>query len=278
MPATATRHRHSRAMGASASSPQENPTRCSTNNLHPSSGDFAFRAQQAPLSLPADTKKRVIGVLGGSFDPITDGHLKCACEIVHAGVADEVWLVPCGVRPDKPSLLTPYLHRLIMCHLAINTSFGSSFPIRACDIEMGEEMALSTYHLMKRLKEQYPGPEFKFVLGGDLIAGPGSLRTWDAPGVPDAGERLYKESKFILLDRAGFAVPPDLPPNFTRLKAREGTNMVTEDVSSSEIRRRMNIGKEDLTGLTQGNYQMVDGLLSPPVLAHIIRYKLYITR
>ena len=111
-------------------------------------------------------------------------------------------------------------------------------------------------------------------------------------------------------------MPPDLPPNFTRLKAREGTNMVTEDVSSSEIRRRMNIGKHGLTGLAQGNYQMVmpptspppppltpkaitpflaarraicltgwhcailqvDGLLSPPVLAHIIRYKLYITR
>jgi len=227
------------------------------------------------MHLPADDNKRVIAVLGGSFDPITDGHLKCACEIVHAGMAEEVWIVPCGRRPDKPSLKTPYLHRLIMCHLAINTSFGSSFPIRACDIEMGEDEALSTYHLMKRLQEQYPSPDFKFVLGADLIAGPGSLRTWGAPGVPDAGERLYQHSKFILLDRAGYAVPPDLPHNFTRLKAREGTNMVTEDVSSSEIRRRMNIGKDGVIALGRGNYQMVDGLLSPPVLAHIIRYKLY---
>jgi hypothetical protein len=60
-------------------------------------------------------KKHRIAVLGGSFDPITDGHLKCACEIVHANVADEVWIVPCGRRPDKPSLKTPYIHRLIMC-------------------------------------------------------------------------------------------------------------------------------------------------------------------
>ena len=79
-----------------------------------------------------------IAVLGGSFDPITDGHLKCACEIIHARKAQEVWIVPCGTRPDKPSLKTPYMHRLIMCHLAVNTTFGSSFPIRVCDIEMAE--------------------------------------------------------------------------------------------------------------------------------------------
>eukprot|EP00965_Chrysotila_dentata_P217976 6190335-Pleurochrysis_carterae.AAC.3 len=199
-------------------------------------------------------KQRIIAVLGGSFDPITDGHLKCACEIVHAGVADEVWIVPCGVRKDKPSLQTPYLHRLIMCHLAINTSFGSNFPIRACDIEMSEGKALSTYHLMKRLRKEYPGPRFKFVLGADLYS---SLQDWTAPWVPDAGKRLYKECEFILLDRAGYTIPTELPANFTLLKAREGTQMVTEDVSSSEIRRRMNIGQSDFEDLTHGNYNMV---------------------
>eukprot|EP00966_Prymnesium_polylepis_P024222 557917-Prymnesium_polylepis.2 len=38
-------------------------------------------------------KTGTVAVLGGSFDPITDGHLKCACEIVHARMADEVWIV-----------------------------------------------------------------------------------------------------------------------------------------------------------------------------------------
>ena len=139
-----------------------------------------------------------IAVLGGSFDPITCGHLKCACEIVHARKAQEVWIVPCGTRPDKPSLKTPYMHRLIMCHLAVNTTFGSSFPIRVCDIEMPEKQALSTYHLMKRLQQDYPGKEFSFVLGADLLE---SLKAWDAPGVPDAGVRLWNECSFIVLDR-----------------------------------------------------------------------------
>jgi len=221
-------------------------------------------------------KRKRIAVLGGSFDPITDGHLKCACEIVHARVADEVWLVPCGKRPDKPSLRTAYLHRLTMCHLAVNTSFGSSFPIFVCDIEMGEEQALSTWHLMKRLAEEYPEPLFFFVLGADLVSGAGSIREWGAPGIPDAGERLYRgEGQFILLDRPGFPVPPDLPPNFIRLKPLKGTQLITEDVSSSEIRRRMNIDDRDKAEMGRGNFMMVDGLLSPAVLAHIIRYRIY---
>jgi len=35
-------------------------------------------------------KKTRIAVLGGSFDPITDGHLKMACEIINSRCADEV--------------------------------------------------------------------------------------------------------------------------------------------------------------------------------------------
>jgi len=237
-----------------------------------------------------------IAVLGGSFDPITDGHLKCACEIVHARKAQEVWIVPCGRRPDKPSLKTPYMHRLIMCHLAVNTTFGSSFPIRVCDIEMAEEQALSTYHLMERLKQDYPSKDFCFVLGADLID---SLKTWDAPGVPDAGLRLWNECSFLVLDRPGYEIPENLPPNFIELTPLAGSTIVTEEVSSSEIRRRIskpkpqshavglrrsstgdNFGESEKHEIEQamssgGNFEMVDGLLTPAVLAHVIRYRLY---
>jgi len=237
-----------------------------------------------------------IAVLGGSFDPITDGHLKCACEIVHARKAQEVWIVPCGTRPDKPSLKTPYMHRLIMCHLAVNTTFGSSFPIRVCDIEMAEEQALSTYHLMKRLKQDYPDKDFCFVLGADLLD---SLKAWDAPGVPDAGVRLWNECNFLVLDRPGYEIPDNLPPNFIELTALAGSKIVTEEVSSSEIRRRISKPKPQQHGAGErvrrqssafgesekheieqamssgGNFEMVDGLLTPAVLAHIIRYRLY---
>ena len=197
---------------------------------------------------------------------------------MHARKADEVWIVPCGVRPDKPSLKTPFLHRLTMCHLAVNTSFGSSFPIRVCDIEMEERCALSCWHLMQRLSAEYPDKEFRFVIGADLIA---DLKSWDAPGVENAGERLYRECRFLVMDRPGYLIPADLPPNFIRLTAAEGTTIVTQEVSSSEMRKRMRMqhvhqfGDDERANMLQGNFTMVDGLLTPAVLAHIMRYRLY---
>jgi len=218
-----------------------------------------------------------VAILGGSFDPITDGHLKCACEIIHARNADEVWIVPCGTRPDKPSLRTPYLHRLTMCHLAVNTSFGSHFPIFVCDIEMNEPEALACYHLMAKLQSDYPHHNFSFVIGADLVA---DLKSWDAPGVDKAGNWLYEHTSFLVMQRPGYVLPPDLPANFELLTALSGTEIVTENVSSSEIRRRIggekiNYGDVERVELQSGRLDMVDGLLTPSVLAHIIRYRLY---
>jgi hypothetical protein len=113
-------------------------------------------AGEEPQFHVSPVKKRTrVAVLGGSFDPITDGHLKMACEIINSRCADEVWIVPCGPRPDKPSLRTPVFHRYIMCHLAVNTTFGARYPVKVCDFEVHEPKALATFHLMARLKREY---------------------------------------------------------------------------------------------------------------------------
>jgi len=237
------------------------------------------------ISLHDCSQGKRIAILGGSFDPITTGHLKVAVEIVHMRKADEVWLVPCGVRPDKPSLRTPYMHRMLMCHLAVNTTFGSQFPIRVCDLEMHEPMALSTYHVMEKLGQVYPQKQFFFVVGADLIS---EIKKWDAPNVPDAGERLYANSNFLVMERPGYDIPPDLPANFTLVTGVAGANVVTEDTASSEIRRRIkplvperqtnNFAETERSFLQLGDYSMVDGLLPPAVLAHVIRYQLYVDK
>lgn len=60
---------------------------------------------------------------------------------------------------------------------------------------------------------------------------------------------------------------------------------MTEQVSSSEIRRRLrppvaerqrtNFEETERGFLQEGDFTMVDGLLTPAVLAHVIRYRLY---
>ena len=82
---------------------------------------------------------------------------------------------------------------------------------------------------MERLKQDYPSKDFCFVLGADLID---SLKTWDAPGVPDAGLRLWNECSFLVLDRPGYEIPENLPPNFIELTPLAGSTIVTEEVPS----------------------------------------------
>ena len=57
------------------------------------------------LSPTSPVKIVRVGVLGGSFDPPTISHLQMASETINKGLADEVWMIPCGARPDKPNLL-----------------------------------------------------------------------------------------------------------------------------------------------------------------------------
>ena len=77
--------------GMTTSAPPSDPSASATEAI-----------SQLSLSLEDCSRGRRIAVLGGSFDPITTGHLKVACEIIHTRKADEAWIVPCGARPDKP--------------------------------------------------------------------------------------------------------------------------------------------------------------------------------
>ena len=56
-----------------------------------------------------------------------------------------------------------------MCHLAVDTTYGTRFPIKVCNEEVFEEMALNSYVLMQRLEAKYPNKTFLFACGSDLI-------------------------------------------------------------------------------------------------------------
>jgi nicotinic acid mononucleotide adenylyltransferase len=62
-----------------------------------------------------------------------------------------------------------------MCHLAVDTTYGTRFPIKVCDAEVFEEQALNSFVLMEKLEKKHPDVKFLFACGSDLIP---SLRTW----------------------------------------------------------------------------------------------------
>ena len=78
---------------------------------------------------------------------------------------DEVWIVPCGPRPDKPTLVTSPLDRYNMCHLAIHATFSANFPVKVIPTEVYEPKAMTTPTVLSTLQKQYPNIDFKFVMG-----------------------------------------------------------------------------------------------------------------
>eukprot|EP00299_Pterocystis_sp_00344_P011462 c5353_g1_i6.p1 GENE.c5353_g1_i6~~c5353_g1_i6.p1 ORF type:complete len:224 (-),score=32.84 c5353_g1_i6:118-789(-) len=165
---------------------------------------------------PQTGEKRRVAILGGSFNPITHAHLSLVAQVAHARLVDEVWITPCGPRPDKPNMTTTPLHRLVMCHLAVEDYFDSTFPVKVCDYEIGLPRAKGTWSLMEHFVNTYHDIEFYFVVGDDLID---QMPSWDDPECSDplaAGVMLMKNN-ILVAHRPGYASKATLPPNFTRI-------------------------------------------------------------
>lgn len=179
-----------------------------------------------------------IGILGGSFDPIHNGHLniaKSACREFHL---DEVWFIPAGHSPNKNEKeMTPTAERAQMVELAINAI--PAFRLSMLEIESQETSY--TYLTLTKLKERYPDTQFYFIMGADSLD---YFETWCHPEIICENaiiltavrdeldlEEIQKKISFIQT-----LFPAEIYP------IRTGKT----DVSSTELRKQIEYGKINL--------------------------------
>jgi nicotinate-nucleotide adenylyltransferase len=118
-----------------------------------------------------------VGILGGSFDPIHNGHLHMAVCAHQAVPLDQVWLMPAGHSPNKDeSRMTDSRHRLRMCELASEPYDWLS--VSSLEIDALEKSY--TYRTFEKLHEQYPQHQFFFIMGGDSF---GYFDQWKHPEI-----------------------------------------------------------------------------------------------
>lgn len=105
-----------------------------------------------------------IGLFGGSFNPIHNGHIQLAESIRQLLGLDEVWFVVSPQNPLKPagSLLADDA-RLEMVAMALNSHPG----LVATDIEMTMPKPSYTCDTLRLLSQQYPDHRFTLLIGGD---------------------------------------------------------------------------------------------------------------
>ena len=117
-----------------------------------------------------------IGILGGTFNPIHNGHLALATAAAKQYDLEEVWLMPSKLPPHKSHFaMLPEQHRLAMAGLAAKAD--KRFVVS--DFELLREGLTYTADTLELLTKEYPDCRFYFIIGGDSLV---SFLNWRQPG------------------------------------------------------------------------------------------------
>ena len=196
---------------------------------------------------------RRIGIMGGTFDPIHNGHLVCAEQVREDFKLHAIIFIPTGQPVFKRGKkIASGQQRLAMCRGAIadNPFFDVSAIARG-----GDTYTIDT---LRTLRAHYPkNVELFFIAGADAIA---SVSKWK-----DSDE-MGKLARFVGVDRPGYelseerraaikASAPGIDISFLTIEALA--------ISSSELRNRLESGRS------------IRYLTPQVVVDHVMEHKLY---
>ncbi len=168
-----------------------------------------------------------IGLMGGSFDPVHFGHLMAAQDVIEQFSLDRMILVPAAQAPLKPKEVQAAAgDRLAMLRLAME---GEPL-MEVSDYELNKGGVSYTIDTVRHFREQHPGDEFYWVIGGDQLP---LLSKWKEIG------ELVKLIGFIFMERPGHPAGPlrEIPG----LVLHRGKGHLIE-ISSTELRERAQRG------------------------------------
>ncbi len=113
-----------------------------------------------------------IGVFGGTFDPIHNGHLRLARAFAEKMKLDQIILIPSAIPPHKMrTYMASGEDRLAMCRLAV-----AEDPLfTVSDIEIARGGASFTVDTLEELTNTISNAEFFLLTGADMFL---SLSTW----------------------------------------------------------------------------------------------------
>lgn len=134
-----------------------------------------------------------IGILGGTFDPVHEGHVQLASAAKLEFALDKVLLIPAADPPHKSlAEITPYRHRLAMLKRAVPGTKG----LEASDIEARLPTPSYTIDTVRYLQSSGGSlTHYYFIIGVDAFA---DLLSWKAYA------ELLQNVTLIVANRKGF--------------------------------------------------------------------------
>ena len=178
-----------------------------------------------------------LGVVGGTFDPIHNGHIAAAEAAMDCAELDEVVFVPTGTPPHRPPTVASAEQRLDMCRLA--TADDPRFSVS--DVEAKRDGPSYTVDTLLVLRAANPHAELFLVLGWDAAA---LFRSWYKP------DEVIALAPIVVVTRPGRKAPEakDLAAAGLQTGRVILCERSTPAVSASEIREAVREGR-DVSGL-----------------------------
>lgn len=183
-----------------------------------------------------------LGIMGGTFDPVHNGHLSAASEVASLFGLDEVIFVPTGQpwqKADKQ--VSAAEDRYLMTVIA--TASNPRFSVSRVDIDRpGPTYTVDT---LNDLKNQYPDAELFFITGADALA---QILDWKDH------QHMFELAHFIGVTRPGYHLDDAGLP--------EGSVTLVEvpalAISSSDCRARRSRGMPVWYLVPDGVVQYID--------------------
>lgn len=212
---------------------------------------------------------RCIALLGGSFDPVHQGHVALGEHFVQLLRPDELRIIPTGSPWQKERLQTSAADRVAMLHCAFDKQ---AVPLVIDQQEIQRQTATYTIDTLKALRAELgTQASIVFLIGADQLQHLDTWRDW---------QHLFDYAHICAASRPGFATgATEIPAAVTREFARRAgtpeqiratpqgmtylaTNLAV-DISATEIRAALQRGEQPYS------------LLPPRVLDYIEQHHLY---
>jgi len=216
-------------------------------------------------------EKERIGLLGGTFNPVHEGHLRAAREVEQKFALNKILFIPSYIPPHKQTTdVASPADRLAMVEIAVRVN--PHFIASPIEIE-AQEKSYSIITLNK-VKNVYRDARVFFILGIDAFL---EIETWRSY------QKVLGQCHFIVTSRPGYLLTEAknvLPVSYTGKLFDLGESESVEedllfkfrifllsiralDISSTEIRRRIKQG------------QSIKGFVPEAVEVYIKKKKLY---
>jgi nicotinate-nucleotide adenylyltransferase len=136
----------------------------------------------------------MIGILGGTFDPVHFGHLRTALDVCEALELEQVRLIPCHLPPHRDQPVATSIQRVSMLEAAVR-----DYPVFVIDQrELGREGPSYTFDTLTSLRTELGPAGLCLLIGMDAFRG---LTTWHR------WRELIELCHLVVMTRPGAEIP-----------------------------------------------------------------------